>query len=112
MLPNREERNRPRPLPSPPIPGVVSTRHPVHGRRRLPHHHPRHHEKKGANDEPEPELIPLTINEIRRLFNRITAPIQHTATHTLHWSHWRRTSQARARASHYRQRGHNLSLQY
>ncbi len=57
-------------------------------------------------------MIPLTINEIRKLFNRITAPIQHTIAHTLHWSHWRRTSQARARTSHYHRRGHELSLQY
>jgi hypothetical protein len=32
--------------------------------------------KKGLDDNPEPELIRLTINEIRKLFNRITAPIQ------------------------------------
>jgi hypothetical protein len=38
-------------------------------------------------------LIPLTINEIHRLFNRIAAPIQHTVAHTLHWSCWRGTSQ-------------------
>jgi hypothetical protein len=72
--------------------------------------------KKGEpRNEPEseltPSLIPLTANEIRKLFNRITAPVQHTITHTLHWSYWRRTSQARARTSHYRQRCHELSLQ-
>jgi hypothetical protein len=91
---------------------MVSTHHPVHGRRGLPRHHPRHPEKKGVDDKPEPKLIPLTVNEIRRLFNRVAAPIQHTIAHTLHWSHWRRTSQARARTSHYHRRGHELSLQY
>jgi len=54
----------------------------------------------------------MTINEIRKLFNRITAPLQHTIAHALHWSYWRRRSQARARTSHYRRRGHELSLQY
>ena len=54
----------------------------------------------------------MTINEIRKLFNRIATPIQHTITHTLHWSYWRRRSQARVRTSHYRRQGHELSLQY
>jgi hypothetical protein len=67
---------------------------------------------RGTGDKPEPDLIPLTANEIRKLFNRIAAPIHHTITHALHWSYWRRTSQARARTSHYRRRGHELSLQY
>lgn len=91
---------------------MVPTHHPVHGRRSLPRHYPRHPEKKGVDDEPDSGLIPLTVNEIRKLFNRITAPIQHTVTHTLHWSYWRRTSQAQARTSHYRRQCHELSLQY
>jgi hypothetical protein len=54
------------------------------------------------------------VNEIRRLFNRITAPLTRTIAHVVHWSTWRRTSQTRARISHYKRRGHhhNLSLQY
>ena len=68
--------------------------------------------KKGVDDESGSGLIPLTVNEIRKLFHRIAAPIQHTVAHTLHWSHWRRTSQARARTSHYLRRGRELSLQY
>jgi hypothetical protein len=91
---------------------MVSAHHPVHGRRCLPPHHPKHPEKNGVDDKPKPGLIPLTVNEIRKLFNRVAAPIQHTVAHTLHWSYWRRTSQARARTSHYRRRCHNLSLQY
>lgn len=58
-------------------------------------------------------LIPLSANEIRRLWNRITTPVIHTIRHVVHWSNWRRTSQTRARISHYARRGyHNLSLQY
>jgi SRSO17 transposase len=49
-------------------------------------------------------LIPLTCNEIARLFNRlITNPIR-SLTSVLQWSHWRRRHQHRARASHYRRR--------
>jgi hypothetical protein len=56
--------------------------------------------------------MPLTIHEIRRLFNRIAHPIRHLPEHIWHWSSWRRICQARARASHYKRRGHDLSLQY
>jgi SRSO17 transposase len=49
------------------------------------------------------ELIPLTRNEIRRLFTglhqRLPAPGRQ-----LHWSRWRRRHQATAQACHYRQR--------
>jgi hypothetical protein len=48
-------------------------------------------------------LIPLTRNEIRRLFTA-TATVLRTLEHRLHWSHWRRHHQAVARASHYRRR--------
>ena len=50
----------------------------------------------------ENQLIPLTRNEIRRLFTGLcqqpSAPQMQ-----LHWSRWRRRHQATARASHYRQ---------
>ena len=51
-----------------------------------------------------PEIIALTVAEIRRLLNAfvLTAPL--APAHTLHWSIWRRTSQARARRSHYQRR--------
>jgi len=52
------------------------------------------------------ELIPLTVNEIHRLFAKLIANITHTITHWLAWSRWRRLHQARARTSHYRRRGH------
>lgn len=58
-------------------------------------------------------LISLSLSEIRRLFNRITAPITHTLDHALHWSRWRRHSQLRAQISHYKKRTHHdLSLSY
>ena len=51
--------------------------------------------------DPDSGLIPLTRNEIRRLFTAAITPIQQ-ATHLLRWSTWRRRHQARARDSHYR----------
>jgi SRSO17 transposase len=51
------------------------------------------------------KLIPLTVNEIRRLFAKLVTTA-HTVTHWLAWSRWRRLHQARARASHYRRRDH------
>jgi SRSO17 transposase len=52
------------------------------------------------------ELIPLTFNEIHRLFAKLVANIVHPIRHRLAWSTWRRRHQARARTSHYRRRGH------
>jgi hypothetical protein len=51
------------------------------------------------------QLIPLTVNEIRRLFAKMIANTVHTITHWLAWSRWRRLHQARAATSHYRRRG-------
>jgi SRSO17 transposase len=58
-----------------------------------------------SNDIPpsDPGLIPLTIREIKSLFNAVTrraAPAELTA----HWSRWRRRHQARARWFHQRTR--------
>jgi SRSO17 transposase len=52
---------------------------------------------------PAPDtLIPLTCNEIQRLFiTLVIRPVDDTA-HRLGWSHWRRRHQARSQASHYR----------
>lgn len=49
------------------------------------------------------QLIPLTCNEIRRLFTglRQQPPAPRMQ---LHWSRWRRRHQYTARACHYRQR--------
>jgi hypothetical protein len=51
----------------------------------------------------DPGLIPLTVVEIKRLFNLLTRTNQNLAHH-LHWSRWRRRHQARARWYHYRAR--------
>ena len=49
------------------------------------------------------ELIPLTRNEIRRLFTSLTCQPQ-PIRHQLHWSCWRRRHQATVRRCHYRHR--------
>ena len=48
-------------------------------------------------------LIPLTVVEIKRLFNLATRMWRSTS-HCLHWSWWRRRHQARARWYHHRAR--------
>lgn len=48
------------------------------------------------------ELIPLTCNEIQRLFTALVVRPVGDAIHQLRWSTWRRCHQARSRASHYR----------
>ncbi len=50
-------------------------------------------------DKPD-ELVPLTVNEIRRLHAHLHQP-RHPPRHRIHWSHWRRHHQARARRCHY-----------
>jgi hypothetical protein len=54
----------------------------------------------------DPDLIPLTVNEIRRLFAKLITNTVHAVTHWIAWSQWRRRHQARAKTSHYRRRGH------
>ena len=51
---------------------------------------------------PAPDgLIPLTCNEIQRLFITLVVQPVHDAAHRLGWSVWRRRHQARSQASHY-----------
>ncbi|SIN44350.1 IS701 family transposase [Micromonospora cremea] len=52
----------------------------------------------------DPEIIALTVAEIRRLLNAFVLALPLPPAHTLHWSTWRRTSQVRARRSHYQRR--------
>lgn len=92
-----------------------TTHHAVHARRRVPRRHrpPRAgtRRKKGSTTHNEP-LIPLSCNEIRRLWATGTRPT-HPQQHIDHWSDWRRIHQTRARRSHYqRQRikHHTLPL--
>ena len=57
--------------------------------------------------DPDPEIVALTVAEIRRLLNAFVLALPLPPAHTLHWSTWRRTSQVRARRSHYQRRlGH------
>ncbi|MFZ4131141.1 IS701 family transposase [Streptomyces cellulosae] len=52
---------------------------------------------------PAPDgLVPLSCNEIQRLFITLVVRPVHDAAHRLVWSDWRRRHQARSRASHYR----------
>ncbi|MGW7276177.1 IS701 family transposase [Streptomyces sp. NPDC054864] len=48
------------------------------------------------------DLIPLTCNEIQRLFITLLVQTVHDAAHRLGWSDWRRRHQARAQASRFR----------
>ncbi|WP_327177754.1 IS701 family transposase [Streptomyces sp. NBC_01335] len=57
---------------------------------------------------PAPDgLIPLTCNEIQRLFITLAVRPVHEVAHRLAWSAWRRRHQARAQASHYRRQAAN-----
>ncbi|MET8957810.1 IS701 family transposase [Streptomyces sp. NPDC004393] len=59
---------------------------------------------------PAPDgLIPLTCNEIQRLFTALVVRPVRDAVHRLGWSDWRRRHQARAQASHYRRQASNLA---
>jgi SRSO17 transposase len=55
------------------------------------------------SDQHDDPLIPLTRNEIRRLFTGLGQQLPAPRTQ-LHWSRWRRRHQATAQASHYRRR--------
>lgn len=51
---------------------------------------------------PAPDgLVPLSRNEIQRLFITLVVRPAHDAAHRLGWSEWRRRHQARSRTSHY-----------
>jgi hypothetical protein len=69
--------------------------------------------QRGGTVECE-RLIPLSCNEIRRLWGILTRPA-HPRAHTDHWSDWRRRHQTSARCSHYqrqRLKHHSLRLEY
>ena len=98
VLPDRQERDRPRPLPGPPLRRLVPPRHPRRPRPRLPRRHRRERPKS-----PGSGLIPVTLAEVRRLLAHLitTAPARAAAWA---WSTWRRRHQHQARTSHYRRR--------
>jgi SRSO17 transposase len=54
-----------------------------------------------ASRPPPPGQIPLTRNEIARLFTSLTGQPDRSPQHLLHWSEWRRRHQHRAKTSHY-----------
>jgi hypothetical protein len=55
--------------------------------------------------KPAPQgLIPITVNELRRLFDALLLRPNHSPERLHQWSIWRRRHQARARACHYRSR--------
>lgn len=64
------------------------------------------------------DLIPLTCNEIQRLFITVAVRPDHGPAYRLSWSAWRRRHQARSRASHCRRQAaprhedHDLQLEY
>jgi hypothetical protein len=51
----------------------------------------------------DPGLVPLTVAEVKRLYNLATRTI-YDAMHHLRWTWWRRRHQARARWFHHRAR--------
>jgi len=54
---------------------------------------------------PTPDgLIPITVNELRKLFDALLLRPQHTPQRLQQWSLWRRRHQARSRACHYQKR--------
>ena len=52
----------------------------------------------------QPDMIDLTVNEIRRLINVLLIRPTRSIAHRLRWSHWRRRHQARAKRAHYARR--------
>ena len=93
-----KERDRPGPVPSPPLRRLVPARHPGHAGARLPGRH--------GGDRPKSPgsgLIPVTLGEVRRLLAHLTTTIP-TRAAAWAWSDWRRRHQHRARTSHYQRR--------
>jgi SRSO17 transposase len=58
----------------------------------------------GGSRPRDDQLIPLTLNEIRKLFTGLRQRQPREPRLQLHWSRWRRRHQATARACHYRKR--------
>nr|WTA00369.1 IS701 family transposase [Streptomyces sp. NBC_00857] len=61
-----------------------------------------HRADEHARSPARDALIPLTCNEIQRLFIALVVQPVHDVAHRLGWSTWRRRHQARSQASHYR----------
>ena len=61
-------------------------------------------------DTPSDDLIPITVNELRRLFDALVLGKTATVEHILKWSNWRRKHQATARRCHYKLRSEPIEL--
>ncbi|MBK3574964.1 IS701 family transposase [Streptomyces sp. MBT65] len=58
-------------------------------------------DERARNPAPD-TLVPLSCNEIQRLFITLVVQPRHDIAHRLRWSDWRRRHQQRSRTSHYR----------
>jgi hypothetical protein len=63
-----------------------------------------------SDRDTQPDMIDLTVNEIRRLINVLLIRPTRSIAYRLRWSRWRRLHQARARRAHYARRL-NIELQ-
>jgi SRSO17 transposase len=61
--------------------------------------------ERERHDRNTPDLIPLSVDEIRHLFAKLITNRVRTIRYRLNWSMWRRRHQTRARTSHYTRRG-------
>ena len=59
---------------------------------------------RSADRPAQPDMIDLTVNEIRRLINVLLIRPTRSIAYRLRWSRWRRRHQARARRAHYARR--------
>ncbi|MFG1885608.1 IS701 family transposase [Micromonospora sp. NPDC049102] len=59
---------------------------------------------RSAHRPAQPDMIELTVNEIRRLINVLLTHPTRSIAYRLRWSRWRRRHQARARRAHYARR--------
>lgn len=98
VLPIRKGPGRPERASGPPVRVLVPLGHPGHARHALlAVVRADEHTRRPARDA----LIPLTCNEIQRLFIALVVQPVHDVAHRLGWSAWRRRHQARSQASHY-----------
>lgn len=59
---------------------------------------------RSAHRPARPDMIELTVNEIRRLISALLIRPTRSIAYRLHWSNWRRRHQARAKRAHYARR--------
>ena len=94
----RQESDRARSAPGPPLDLLAPLDHPGHAHPRLPRR--RHRRRRDRSPAPD-GLIMLTVNEFRRLFDALLLGTHRTLARLLHWSTWRRRHQHRPRQCHY-----------